>query len=121
MAVDGSLGGTGVASGGWSTIREALHERGLRWTPQRRALLEVLAGTDGHVTGAELVERWRAIDPATIPPPVHPAAAAPPPQRRPRRPSTGRWPSPRRSGSGATATHRTGGSSSTSYRSSSTA
>ena len=57
MAVDGSLGGTGAASGDWSTIREALHERGLRWTPQRRALLEVLAGTDGHVTGAELVER----------------------------------------------------------------
>ena len=71
MAVDGSLGGTGVASGDWSTIREALHERGLRWTPQRRALLEVLAETDGHVTGAELVERCRAIDPATIPSTVY--------------------------------------------------
>ena len=71
MAVDGSLGGTGVASGDWSTIREALHERGLRWTPQRRALLEVLAETDGHVTGAELVERCREVDPATTPSTVY--------------------------------------------------
>ena len=71
MAVDGSLGGTGAARGDWSTIREALHERGLRWTPQRRALIEVLGSTDGHVTGAELVERCRAIDPATIPSTVY--------------------------------------------------
>ena len=45
--------------------REELHAHGLRWTPQRRALLEVLVSSNGHVTGAELVERCRAIDPET--------------------------------------------------------
>ena len=58
-----------VATG--PTIREALHERGLRWTPQRRTLIEVLSQSDGHVTGAELVERCREIDPATIPSTVY--------------------------------------------------
>ncbi len=37
----------------------------MRWTPQRRALVEVLVGSDGHVTGVELVDRCRAIDPET--------------------------------------------------------
>ncbi len=55
----------------WTGLRDRLHARGLRWTPQRRALLEVLSGTDGHVTGAELVERCRAADPATIPSTVY--------------------------------------------------
>lgn len=45
--------------------RERLHSRGLRWTPQRRAILEVLAATDGHITGLELVERCRRRDPET--------------------------------------------------------
>jgi Fur family ferric uptake transcriptional regulator len=43
----------------------------MRWTPQRRALVEVLAMANGHVTGAELVERCREIDPATIPSTVY--------------------------------------------------
>lgn len=51
--------------GEWVAIRDALHARGLRWTPQRRQILEVLAATDGHVTGAEVVERCRDRDPAT--------------------------------------------------------
>ncbi len=55
----------------WARVRERLHERGLRWTPQRRVLLDVLATTDGHVTGAELVERCRQVDPATIPSTVY--------------------------------------------------
>jgi Fur family ferric uptake transcriptional regulator len=55
----------------WSQVRERLHERGLRWTPQRRLLVEVLAGTDGHITGAELVERCRAADPLTTPSTVY--------------------------------------------------
>ncbi len=50
----------------WTAVRLELHARGLRWTPQRRLLIEVLAATDGHVTGGELVERCRALDPATI-------------------------------------------------------
>jgi Fur family ferric uptake transcriptional regulator len=41
------------------------------WTPQRRTLIEVLSRTDGHVTGAELVERCREIDPRTIPSTVY--------------------------------------------------
>lgn len=34
-------------------------------------LVEVLSHSDGHVTGAELVERCRAIDPATTPSTVY--------------------------------------------------
>jgi Fur family ferric uptake transcriptional regulator len=52
-------------------VRDRLRERGLRWTPQRRTLVEVLAATDGHVTGAELVERCRDVDPTTIPSTVY--------------------------------------------------
>ena len=55
----------------WDSVRHRLRERGLRWTPQRRAVVEVLAGSDGHVTGTELIERCRAIDPATIPSTVY--------------------------------------------------
>ncbi len=43
----------------------------MRWTPQRGAVVEVLSRTEGHVTGAELVERCRAIDSTTIPSTVY--------------------------------------------------
>ena len=52
-------------------VRERIRARGMRWTPQRRALIDVLSRADGHVTGAELVERCREIDPATIPSTVY--------------------------------------------------
>jgi Fur family ferric uptake transcriptional regulator len=52
-------------------VRERLRARGLRWTPQRRLLLEVLDRTDGHVTGGELVDRCRAVDPGTTPSTVY--------------------------------------------------
>ena len=55
----------------WSTVRDRLRERGLRWTPQRRTLIEVLSHTDGHVTGSELIDRCRDVDPATIPSTVY--------------------------------------------------
>ncbi|MGZ3641148.1 MAG: Fur family transcriptional regulator [Candidatus Limnocylindrales bacterium] len=55
----------------WAGVRERLRARGLRWTPQRRTLLEVLERADGHVTGAELVERCREVDPTTIPSTVY--------------------------------------------------
>jgi Fur family ferric uptake transcriptional regulator len=55
----------------WDEVRERLHERGLRWTPQRRLLVEVLAQTDGHITGAELVERCREQDPGVTPSTVY--------------------------------------------------
>ena len=55
----------------WSGVRERLRARGLRWTPQRRTLIDVLSHADGHVTGAELIERCRQIDPTTIPSTVY--------------------------------------------------
>lgn len=51
--------------------RAELRDRGMRWTPQRRALVEVLVASNGHVTGNELVERCRAIDPDTTPSTVY--------------------------------------------------
>lgn len=55
----------------WSDVRERLRERGLRWTPQRRLLIEVMAETDGHVTATELVDRCRSADPETTPSTVY--------------------------------------------------
>jgi Fur family transcriptional regulator, ferric uptake regulator len=52
-------------------VRQRLRAEGMRWTPQRRILIEVLSSTDGHVTGAELVERCRERDPSTIPSTVY--------------------------------------------------
>jgi Fur family ferric uptake transcriptional regulator len=55
----------------WAAVPAQLRARGLRWTNQRRVLIEVLAGVDGHVTGAALVDGCRAIDPATTPSTVY--------------------------------------------------
>lgn len=55
----------------WSEVRDALHSRGLRWTPQRRLILDVLAATNGHVTGSDIVERCRDRDPETTPSTVY--------------------------------------------------
>ena len=43
----------------------------MRWTPQRRQILGVLEATNGHITGSELLERCRALDPATTPSTVY--------------------------------------------------
>lgn len=66
-----TVGASPASATPWAEVRERLHARGLRWTPQRRVLIEVLSGHDGHVTGAELVERCRAVDPATTPSTVY--------------------------------------------------
>jgi Fur family transcriptional regulator, ferric uptake regulator len=55
----------------WDEVPARLHAEGLRWTPQRRTLVEVLRRSDGHVTGAELVERCRELDPTTTPSTVY--------------------------------------------------
>jgi len=55
----------------WKRIPERLRAQGLRWTPQRAALLAVLGATDGHVTGSQLVERCRSLDPSTTPSTVY--------------------------------------------------
>jgi len=60
-----------VAAEQVTRARDALRARGLRWTPQRRVLLEVLVDSSGHVTGAELIERARLRDPETTPSTVY--------------------------------------------------
>ena len=55
----------------WSNVREHLRASGLRWTPKRRTLVEVLSRANGHVTGSELIERCRQVDPTTIPSTVY--------------------------------------------------
>ncbi len=69
MTSPGSTGTTRDAE--WAGVRDRLRARGLRWTPQRRILIEVLSRTDGHVTGATIVERCRELDPGTIPSTVY--------------------------------------------------
>jgi Fur family ferric uptake transcriptional regulator len=54
-----------------TAVREDLRRAGMRWTPQRRLILEVIEATDGHVTGSELVDRCRALDPETTPSTVY--------------------------------------------------
>lgn len=61
----------GSAPPHWQDVERRVRGRGLRWTAQRRNVVGVLAGVDGHVTGAELVERCRALDPSTIPSTVY--------------------------------------------------
>jgi Fur family ferric uptake transcriptional regulator len=52
-------------------VRDQLRARGLRWTPQRRLILDVIAGAEGHVTGSEFVDRCRLRDPDTTPSTVY--------------------------------------------------
>jgi Fur family ferric uptake transcriptional regulator len=51
--------------------RDRVRAQGGRWTPQRQALVELLMGTPGHVTSAELVDRARAADPTATPSTVY--------------------------------------------------
>jgi Fur family ferric uptake transcriptional regulator len=55
----------------WESVPDRLRSRGLRWTPQRGVLVAVLARTRGHVTGSELVEACRSVDPRTTPSTVY--------------------------------------------------
>jgi Fur family ferric uptake transcriptional regulator len=55
----------------WASVGGQIRGRGLRWTPQRRRVIEVLAQTRGHVTGAEIVERCRQLDSETVPSTVY--------------------------------------------------
>ena len=52
-------------------VREHFRQRGMRWTSQRRLVLDALESSDGHVTGSELVERCRAVDADTTPSTVY--------------------------------------------------
>ena len=55
----------------WAALPDRFRERGLRWTPQRRTVVDALASSAGHVTSAELIERCRAVDARTIPSTVY--------------------------------------------------
>ena len=55
----------------WDELPGRIRARGLRWTPQRRVLVDVLSRSDGHVTGAELIDRCRDVDPSTTPSTVY--------------------------------------------------
>lgn len=60
-----------MSGAGWGDIRAKLRSRGLRWTPQRQLILDVLAETSGHVTGSEIVDRCRARQQDTTPSTVY--------------------------------------------------
>ena len=62
---------TSCAPSPWHDVRDLLRARGLRWTPQRRSLIDVLARTDGHLSGAEILRRCREADPLTTPSTVY--------------------------------------------------
>jgi Fur family ferric uptake transcriptional regulator len=68
MNLNGSPAGELSAS---TRLRDELRARGQRWTPQRRLILQVLEQTHGHVTGSEIVEKCRAVDPGTTPSTVY--------------------------------------------------
>ncbi len=70
-AASPGVGAPGSVRTNWDRIPDRLRARGLRWTPQRGTLLTVLARTDGHVTGSQLVERCRELDAATTPSTVY--------------------------------------------------
>ena len=55
----------------WDEVPARLRATGMRWTPQRRTLIEVLRTTEGHISAAELIDRCRAADPTTTPSTVY--------------------------------------------------
>jgi Fe2+ or Zn2+ uptake regulation protein len=60
-----------VAAPDWDTLPARLRAAGMRWTPQRRTLIEVLRATEGHVLAVDLIERCRQRDPMTTPSTVY--------------------------------------------------
>jgi Fur family ferric uptake transcriptional regulator len=60
-----------IAPSPWQGARELLRAQGLRWTPQRRSLIDVLARSQGHLSGAEILRRCREADPMTTPSTVY--------------------------------------------------
>ena len=55
----------------WDEIAAQLRARGLRWTPQRRTLIDVLKEREGHVTASDLIAQCRRRDPTTTPSTVY--------------------------------------------------
>ena len=55
----------------WDGIAGRLRSSGLRWTPQRRTLVDVLRDSQGHVKATELIARCRERDATTTPSTVY--------------------------------------------------
>ncbi len=55
----------------WDVVAPRLRAAGLRWTSQRKTLVEVLRRHEGHVTATEIIARCREIDPTTTPSTVY--------------------------------------------------
>ena len=55
----------------WDGVAARLRASGLRWTPQRRTLVEVLREHHGHVSATELIGRCRERDGTTTPSTVY--------------------------------------------------
>ena len=55
----------------WAVVPPRLRAAGLRWTSQRKTLVEVLREHRGHVTATELIARCRELDPTTTPSTVY--------------------------------------------------
>jgi Fur family zinc uptake transcriptional regulator len=55
----------------WDGVAGRLRASGLRWTPQRRTLVEVLRKQRGHVTATDLIARCRELDRTTTPSTVY--------------------------------------------------
>jgi Fur family ferric uptake transcriptional regulator len=55
----------------WDEVADRLRASGLRWTPQRRTLIEVLREHEGHVTATELISHCRERDRTTTPSTVY--------------------------------------------------
>src|ERR1700690_4326966 len=60
-----------VPASPWDGVAERLRASGLRWTPQRRTLVEVLRQHEGHVTATELIASCRERDKTTTPSTVY--------------------------------------------------
>jgi Fur family ferric uptake transcriptional regulator len=59
------------APSAWDGVAQRLRASGLRWTPQRRTLIEVLKERRGHVVATDLIARCRDLDPTTTPSTVY--------------------------------------------------
>jgi Fur family transcriptional regulator, ferric uptake regulator len=55
----------------WDGVSSMLRSQGLRWTPQRRTLVDVLREQRGHVTATDLIARCRQLDRTTTPSTVY--------------------------------------------------
>ena len=55
----------------WDGVAGRLRAAGLRWTPQRRTLVDVLREQEGHVTATDLIARCRERDQTTTPSTVY--------------------------------------------------